>query len=128
MKTILTYGTFDFCHFGHQSLLWRARALGDRLLVGVSTDKFAREKGKVSYWDSLMRAERLRALLYVDDVFPEHSFDQKKDDIKRFDADLLVMGSDWEGEFDNLGIETKYLLRTEGISSTQLRAMIKNGN
>ncbi len=124
MKTVLTYGTFDFCHFGHQSLLWRAKALGDRLLVGVSTDTFAKEKGKTLYWDSLKRAGKIKALPYVDDIFPEHSADQKKDDIKRFDADLLVMGSDWKGEFDNLGIEVKYLPRTPGISSTQLRAMI----
>ncbi len=124
MKTVLTYGTFDFCHFGHQRLLWRAKTQGDRLLVGISTDKFARAKGKIPHWDSMKRAKAIKALPFVDDVFVEHSVDQKKDDIKRFDADLLVMGSDWEGKFDNLGIETKYLLRTPGFSSIRLRAMV----
>ena len=102
--------------------------MGDNLLVGISSDEFALEKGQNPLWDWGERAMAIEALPYVDGIFTEHNSKQKEDDIKRFDANLLVMGSDWEGEYNNLNIEVIYLPRTPGISSTQLRKMINNGN
>ncbi|MCP8895967.1 adenylyltransferase/cytidyltransferase family protein [Shinella daejeonensis] len=126
MKTILTYGTFDLLHVGHIRLLERARGLGDRLVVGVSSDEFNAVKGKLSVIPYAHRAEILQALTCVDEVFPEHDWQQKEDDIRRFQASVLVMGDDWQGKFDHYGTlcEVAYLPRTGGISSTELKAAL----
>jgi len=127
MALILTYGTFDLLHVGHVNLLQRARALGDRLVVGLSSDGFNALKRKQSTQTYADREAVLRAIRYVDDVFPEDTWEQKADDILRLGADLLVMGSDWSGHFDHLSCHcpVRYLPRTDNISSSQLKAQIR---
>ncbi|TDM06393.1 MAG: glycerol-3-phosphate cytidylyltransferase [Ideonella sp. MAG2] len=122
-KTVITYGTFDMFHVGHVRLLKRLRALGDRLLVGCSTDEFNALKGKRGVIPYEQRVEMLLACRYVDDVFPEHDWGQKRDDILHKKADIFAMGDDWAGKFDDLGDITQviYLPRTPSISSTELR-------
>ncbi|MDG2526530.1 adenylyltransferase/cytidyltransferase family protein [Stenotrophomonas sp. HITSZ_GD] len=129
MALVLTYGTFDLLHVGHINLLSRARALGDRLVVGLSSDAFNALKNKQSTQCYADREAVLRAVRYVDDVFPEETWAQKADDIRRLGADLLVMGSDWSGHFDELAAycQVRYLPRTEAISSTLLKTMIRQG-
>lgn len=123
MKTILTYGTFDLLHTGHLNLLEKLSKMGDRLFVGVSTDEFNELKGKNSLFDYDSRARLVNALSCVDLVFPENEWTQKEKDIERFDVDVLGMGDDWKGQFDNLKSHCKivYLPRTQNISSTILR-------
>ncbi|HEY7766376.1 MAG TPA: adenylyltransferase/cytidyltransferase family protein [Aestuariivirgaceae bacterium] len=122
-RLVLTYGTFDLFHYGHVLLLKRARALGARLLVGVSTDEFNRQKGKTAYLRYAERCESVAACRYVDGVFPETCWEQKAEDIPRLAAQVFVMGSDWRGRFDDLRAlcEVVYLPRTPVISSTLLR-------
>ena len=126
-KTILTYGTFDLFHIGHLRLLQRLRALGGRLVVGVSTDEFNTTKGKHTIVPFADRAEIISALSCVDLVIPETCWEQKADDIKQHQVDILGMGDDWRGKFDDLSslCEVVYLPRTEGISSTQIRNSLK---
>jgi len=118
-KVIITYGSFDFLHYGHIRLLKRARAMGDYLIVGLSTDRFNALKGKKSVQNYWHRRECLEALRYVDKVIQERNWKQKKNDIKNYNAQM-VMGSDWKGKFDDLGCI--YLPRTKGISSTILKS------
>ncbi len=127
MALVLTYGTFDLLHVGHVNLLRRARELGDRLLVGLSSDRFNTIKNKTSTQCYADREAVLRAIRYVDDVFPEDSWEQKADDIRRYGAQTLVMGSDWAGHFDALAdqCQVRYLPRTEDISSSSLKARIR---
>jgi glycerol-3-phosphate cytidylyltransferase len=127
-KTVITYGTFDLFHVGHLRLLKRARALGDRLIVGVSTDAFNARKGKKTIIPFEQRAEIVASIRYVDEVIPEKNWEQKVDDIRRYQVDILVMGEDWKGKFDHLQnlCEVVYLPRTQGVSSTQLKASLKN--
>lgn len=126
MKTVLTYGTFDLFHIGHVRLLERARTLGDRLIVGVSSEAFNSIKGKRSIMPYEHRAAIVSALACVDNVFPENDWGQKEADIKRFGASVLVMGDDWVGKFDNFKefCEVVYFPRTEGISSTELKTAL----
>jgi glycerol-3-phosphate cytidylyltransferase len=123
MRTILTYGTFDVLHIGHVNLLRRARALGDRLVVGLSTDAFNADKHKSSLLDYDNRRVVLEAMRYVDLVIAETSWEQKVADIREHDVDVFVMGSDWEGKFDFLRehCEVVYLPRTADISSTSVK-------
>lgn len=126
MKTVITYGTFDILHIGHINLLRRARALGDRLVVGLSSDEFNRGKHKSSLLNFENRRAVLESIRYVDEVFPENSWDQKVDDVKRYAASVFVMGHDWEGKFDFLSqyCEVCYLSRTEDISTTDIKKSI----
>lgn len=126
MTTVITYGTFDLFHVGHVNLLRRLRELGDRLVVGVSTDEFNAGKGKTSVMPYMHRAEIVRAVRYVDDVFPESDWEQKRADILREGAGIFAMGDDWVGKFDDLGdaCEVVYLPRTRDISSTELRQLL----
>ena len=123
MKTVLTYGTYDLFHIGHVNLLERSKALGDKLIVGVSSDEFNATKGKKSLFPYQHRASIVEAMRCVDLVFPEKSWEQKISDIKKYNVDVFVMGSDWEGKFDFLReyCEVVSLERTESISSTQLK-------
>jgi glycerol-3-phosphate cytidylyltransferase len=124
LRTIITYGTFDILHRGHINLLKRARALGDRLVVGLSSDEFNAGKHKSSLLNYENRKYVLESIRYVDLVFPESTWDQKVGDILKYEADIFVMGDDWEGKFDTLKehCEVIYLPRTQNISTTQIKA------
>lgn len=128
MKRILTYGTFDVLHYGHINLLKRAKALGDYLIVGLSSDEFNAIKNKKSYYTYEQRKLILEALRYVDLVIPENDWEQKVSDVQKYQADVFVMGDDWEGKFDFLKdyCEVIYLPRTPGVSSTQTKAELLN--
>lgn len=125
MKRVLTYGTFDLLHYGHINILKRAKALGDYLVVALSTDEFNEIKGKKAYHNYETRKLMLEAVRYVDLVIPEKTWEQKIDDIKRYEIDVLVMGDDWAGsdKFDYLKdyCEVVYLPRTEGVSTTKIK-------
>ena len=124
MKKVITYGTYDMLHKGHIRLLERARALGDYLIVVVSTDEFNwNEKRKKCYFSYEERKKLVEAVRYVDLVIPEENWDQKISDVKEYHVDTFVMGDDWKGKFDFLKdyCEVVYLPRTEGISTTQIK-------
>lgn len=125
VRRVLTYGTFDLLHYGHIRLLQRAKALGDYLVVALSTDEFNAEKGKKSFYPYEMRKEMLEAIRYVDLVIPEQSWDQKRSDIHDYHIDVLCMGDDWAGSnrFEYLRDECEliYLSRTSGISTTDVK-------
>ena len=130
MKRVITYGTFDLLHYGHINLLQRAKALGDYLIVGLSTDEFnSKEKNKYCYFTYEERKKMLEAIRAVDLVIPEENWDQKRTDVHLYHVDTFVMGSDWEGKFDFLkeeGCEVIYLPRTPEISTTQIKNDLKN--
>jgi glycerol-3-phosphate cytidylyltransferase len=123
MKTVITYGTFDMLHVGHIRLLKRAYALGDKLIVALSTDEFNHTKHKTSFMSYEDRKEILEAVRYVGLVIPENCWEQKIEDVKNYKVDLFVIGDDWEGEFDFLKdyCEVAYLPRTLDISTTKLK-------
>ena len=125
MKRILTYGTFDLLHFGHIEILRRAKALGDYLVVAVSTDDFNAIKNKKAYHNYETRKKMLEAVRYVDLVIPEKTWSQKRDDVKKYEIDTVVMGNDWEGNenFESLKdiCEVVYLPRTKDISTTKIK-------
>lgn len=127
-KTVITYGTFDLFHIGHLKLLQRIKNLGDRLIVAVSTDEFNTLKGKKTIIPYEQRAEIVANIKCVDLVIPENNWEQKIEDIKKYNVDIFSMGNDWEGKFDFLKehCEVVYLDRTEGISSTQLKQTLKS--
>ncbi len=124
MRRIITYGTFDLLHYGHIELLHRAKALGDYLVVGLSTDEFNALKGKKSYFSFERRRRMLEAIRYVDLVVPEENWAQKARDIENLKIDAFVMGDDWAGKFDDElagKCEVIYLPRTPDISTTQIK-------
>ena len=130
MKRVITYGTFDLLHYGHINLLRRAKALGDYLIVALSTDDFNRvEKHKKCYFSYEERKLLLEAIRYVDLVIPEESWEQKRTDVRLYHVDTFVMGDDWVGRFDFLkeeGCEVVYLPRTPEISTTQIKQELGN--
>lgn len=124
MVKVITYGTYDLLHFGHIRLLERAKALGDYLIVGVTSDDFDRSRGKINVQQSLEdRIAAVQAIGIADKIIVESYEGQKIDDIKKYDIDIFTVGSDWEGHFDYLNEFCKvvYLTRTEGISSSEIR-------
>lgn len=125
MKTVITYGTYDLLHQGHLNLLRRAKELGDYLIVGVTSDSYDRGRGKLNVRNNVLeRVEAVKSTGYADEIIIEDYVGQKIDDIQKYNVDIFAIGSDWEGQFDYLNEFCKvvYLPRTEGISSTQLRA------
>lgn len=125
MTRVITYGTFDMLHYGHIRLLERAKALGDYLIVGVTSDDYDKTRGKINLQQTLMeRIDAVKSTGIPDEVIVEEYEGQKIDDIKRYDADIFTVGSDWEGYFDYLEEYCKvvYLERTKGISSSEIRA------
>ncbi len=128
MRKVITYGTFDLLHYGHINLLRRARELGDYLIVVLSTDEFNwREKHKKCYFTYAERKLMLEAIRYVDLVVPEENWEQKNTDVVKYGADVFVIGDDWKGKFDFLKdkCEVVYLPRTPEISTTQIKATLK---
>lgn len=125
MVKVITYGTYDLFHYGHQRLLERAKALGDYLIVGVTSDSFDLTRGKINAQQSLIeRIESVRRTGLADEIIVEEYEGQKIDDIKRYGIDVFTVGSDWKGKFDYLNEFCKvvYLDRTEGVSSSEIRA------
>ena len=125
MVKVITYGTFDLLHEGHIRLLKRAKALGDWLIVGVTADGYDQVRGKINVQQNLMeRIEAVRATGLADEIIVEEYEGQKIDDIRRMGVDVFTVGSDWIGKFDYLGDYCRviYLDRTEGVSSSELRA------
>ncbi len=121
MKTVITYGTYDLLHIGHINMLKRCRALGDRLIVALSTDEFnLKMKSKICVQHYPERKEILESLRCVDLVIPEENWEQKVTDVITYCADIFVIGDDWEGKFDFLKEQCQvvYLKRTPGISTT----------
>lgn len=127
MKRVLTYGTYDVLHYGHINLLRRAKDLGDYLIVALSTDEFNAIKEKKSYYNYEQRKKIIESIRYVDLVIPETNWEQKVSDIEKYQADIFVMGDDWEGKFDFLKkyCEVIYLPRTPDVSSTQTKAYMQ---
>lgn len=124
MKKVITYGTYDLFHEGHYNLLKNAKALGDYLIVGVTSGDFDKNRGKLNVRDSLMtRIKHVEETGFADEIVIEEYFGQKIDDIKKYDVDIFTVGSDWKGHFDYLNeyCEVIYLDRTKGISSTEIR-------
>lgn len=124
MKKVITYGTYDLFHEGHYNLLKNAKALGDYLIVGVTSGDFDKNRGKLNVRDSLMtRIKHVEETGFADEIIIEEYFGQKIDDIKKYDVDIFTVGSDWKGHFDYLNeyCEVIYLDRTKGISSTEIR-------
>ena len=124
-KVVLTYGTYDLIHIGHIKLLKRAKELGDYLIVAVSTDEFNAIKGKQSYISYEDRKYILESIKYVDLVIPENCWEQKIEDVLKYNVDVVVMGSDWKNNpnFEALReyCDVTYLSRTEGISTTKIK-------
>lgn len=124
MKTVITYGTFDLFHTGHLNLLKRAKALGDRLIVGVTSDAYDQTRGKLNVVQTCEeRMENVRATGLADLIIIEEEEGQKIQDIQKHHADIFAIGSDWTGKFDYLNeyCQVVYLERTKGVSSTELR-------
>ncbi|MEP6465887.1 MAG: glycerol-3-phosphate cytidylyltransferase [Parafilimonas sp.] len=128
MKNVLTYGTFDLLHYGHIEILRRAKEFGDRLIVGISTDEFNEIKGKKCVFDFEKRKALLQAIKYVDEIIPEENWEQKLQDVKRYNIDVFVMGDDWATKFDFLKphCDVVYLPRTKEISTTMLKTLLSS--
>lgn len=125
MKKVITYGTYDLLHYGHIKLLERAKKLGDYLIVGVTSDAYDKTRGKINVKQSLAeRIEAVRSTGLADQIIVEEYEGQKIDDVKRYGIDIFTVGSDWEGQFDYLKeyCEVRYLERTKGISSSEIRS------
>lgn len=125
--TVLTYGTFDLFHIGHLRLLQRLSKLGNRLIVGISTDYFNQMKNKKTVIPFEERMEIVRNIKGVDLVIPENSWEQKKNDILKYDVSIFAMGDDWKGKFDTLKqfCKVEYIARTPNISTTHLKKCLK---
>lgn len=130
MTRVITFGTFDLLHVGHVNLLFRASQLGDCLTVGVSSSKLNLEKkSRLPVFSTSDRLKIISSISFVSEVFEEESLDKKREYIQKYRADVLVMGSDWQGKFDYLSdvVRVEYLPRTEGISTSNLLSeIVKN--
>lgn len=127
MHIVITYGTYDLLHIGHIMMLKRCKSLGDRLIVGLSTDEFnLKMKNKICVQTYQERKEILEALRYVDQVIPEENWEQKVQDVQNYAVDVFAIGDDWAAKFDFLKPYCKviYLPRTEGISTTMRKTQI----
>ena len=126
---VITFGTFDILHYGHIRILQRAREMGTSLIVGVSSDALNEsKKGRKPVYSEFERMESIRAFRFVDDVFLEESLEKKREYILKYNADILVMGDDWQGKFDEFAdiCKVHYLKRTPSISTTSIIEVVKN--
>jgi glycerol-3-phosphate cytidylyltransferase len=121
MIKVITYGTFDTFHYGHLELLKRAKENGDYLIVGISTDEFNSIKGKQTMFPLEKRKEWIESIIYVDEVILEESWEQKFNDINKYNINLFIMGDDWKGKFDDIPCDVIYLPRTPCISSSEIK-------
>lgn len=129
MANVITFGTFDVFHVGHLNILQRAKSMGDRLIVGVSSDALNfRKKGRHPVYNQQDRLSIIQGIKHVDFVFLEESLELKEEYIKSYSADILVMGDDWLGKFDHLNslVKVFYLARTPSVSTTSVIEVIKN--
>ena len=129
MKKIITFGTFDVFHVGHVNILERARSLGDYLIVGISSDQLnMSKKGRFPIYSEQDRVRIIQALSCVDEVFIEESLELKGEYIRQYEADVLVMGDDWQGKFDHYQnlCEVTYFTRTPSISTTEIIEVVKS--
>ena len=129
MKKVITFGTFDVFHIGHVSILERAKSYGDYLIVGVSSDDLnLSKKGRKPIYSEKDRKKIIKSLSCVDEVFSETSLDLKRQYINDFNADILIMGDDWKGKFDNHKdqCEVIYLPRTPSISTKEIIEVVKS--
>ena len=126
MKRIITFGTFDLFHIGHLNILKRCKDEGEYLIVGISSDELNSKKGKTSIISLHDRMEIVKSIKYVDEVFVEESLDDKDNYIKKYKADMLIMGDDWLDKFNWVSCNVKYLERTPNISSSHLKEIFKN--
>ena len=125
---VITFGTFDVFHVGHVNILERAKLHGDHLIVGVSSDNLnIAKKGRPPIYSEFDRQHIIRSMSCVDDVFVEESLELKAEYIKYYNADILVMGDDWQGKFDHLSniCQVIYLPRTPSISTTEIIEVVK---
>ncbi|MDC0230379.1 adenylyltransferase/cytidyltransferase family protein [Aureispira] len=126
-NTVITFGTFDIFHIGHLNILKRAKKLGAKLIVGISSDELNMvKKNRKPIYNIKQRLEIISSIKYVDEVFVEESLEKKEDYIRFYNADILVMGDDWRNKFDNLPCKVLYLPRTPSISTTQIIETIIN--
>ncbi len=129
MKKVITYGTYDLLTAGHVEHFRDAKAMGDYLIVGVSTDEFNAIKHKSSYLTYEERKFVVESIKYVDEVIPENDWNQKPDDIKKYNIDIIAMGSDWEGDerFESLRkyCDVRYTKRSGKYSSTNFRSHVE---
>lgn len=126
MKTVITFGTFDLFHEGHLELLSRARDMGDRLVVGVSSDSFnLKKKGVYPIINEKSRMNIVGAVRHVDEVFSEESLELKQSYIDKYEANILVMGDDWSGVFNMERCKTIYVPRKENVSTTEILEKIR---
>lgn len=125
-KNVITYGSYDLLHYGHVRLLKRAKALGDYLIVCLSTDEFNKGKGKKSFFTYKERKKILESIKYVDKVIPEKTWGQKVKDIKKYNIDIFTIGEDWKGKFDDLPCKVVYLPRTKKISTTNIKERLSS--
>jgi len=129
MKKVITFGTFDVFHIGHVSILERAKSYGDYLIVGVSSDDLnLSKKGRKPIYSEKDRKKIIKSLSCVDEVFSETSLELKRRYINDFNADILIMGDDWKGKFDNHKdqCEVIYLPRTPSISTKEIIEVVKS--
>ena len=129
MKKVITFGTFDVFHIGHVSILERAKSYGDYLIVGVSSDDLnLLKKGRKPIYSEKDRKKIIKSLSCVDEVFSETSLELKRQYINDFNADILIMGDDWKGKFDNHKdqCEVIYLPRTPSISTKEIIEVVKS--
>jgi len=125
---VITFGTYDIFHVGHVNIIERAKLHGDHLIVGVSSDKLnISKKGRPPVYCEDDRQHIIRSMRCVDEVFLEESLELKADYIKYYNADVLVMGDDWEGKFDHLKdiCQVIYLPRTPSVSTTEIIEVVK---
>lgn len=129
MKKVITFGTFDVFHIGHVSILERAKSYGDYLIVGVSSDNLNfSKKGRVPIYNEKDRKKIIKSLSCVDEVFTETSLELKRQYISDFNAEILIMGDDWKGKFDNHKdqCEVIYLPRTPSVSTKEIIEVVKS--
>ncbi|MCL4124042.1 UNVERIFIED_CONTAM: hypothetical protein GTU68_066254 [Idotea baltica] len=129
LKRVVTFGTFDVFHIGHINILERCASLGDTLVVGISSDKLNfNKKQRYPIYSEQDRVKIVQSLSFVDEVFIEHSLEKKREYIEFFKANILAMGDDWRGKFDEYGdiCEVIYFPRTPSISTSEIIEIAKN--